>query len=100
MDRRPGADARFHVRVVGPEPVEAAIGRIHAGQAPLDGELGQAGIGRLPIRLHAFRAIAFEDGAIEVPEDEERGRWAGVCGRSAAQEFGASLKDVVDESKF
>src|ERR1035441_2125002 len=95
----PRTDASIHIRVVGPEPIEATSRRIQAGKAPLDGQLGQTGIHALSLGLQALRAIAFEDRAIEIPEGEKSGRRAGVCGPSTPQDFVPSLKNVADDSR-
>ena len=88
---------RLHIGVIGPEPLEAAIRRIHPGKPLLNRHLGQAGVNLLAIGQQAFGTIALEDRAIEVPEGEKSRRRAGAWGCNLPQDFVVSLKNMTDD---
>src|SRR5215510_4936871 len=93
------ADMRIHVGVIIPKSLESTVSWIKPGETVFDGQLRQTRIDRpVAFFFEAFGAISFENGSIEIPEDQEGGRVSGVGRRQSFEDCVARLKNLLDDS--
>lgn len=92
--RKPVADAHVHIRVVVPEFVKAAVGRIDLRESVFDGDLRQPRVNQFAVFAQTFRAITFHGGAVEIPEREENG----VCVAGGFQDGRPRIEDPTEDA--